>query len=183
MTHRERLLVLACASHGVVTTGAAQTAGVPAVEVRRLAARGLLARIGRGVYRMHEAPVTSMSEFAEAVALAGDGAVLVDEAVLSAHGLAQVNLRRIRVATPRRVRAKVPETVEIVRRRVPPDQRDSIDGVPAMTIEAALLTTRGRVMTERLVTAAHDAADRGLLDPEQEARVVAALTEDSWPGV
>lgn len=175
MTYRQRLRELAFDTHGVVTTKEALAIGVPAVELRKLAARGALRHLGRGVYRMLEVPVGALDEFAEAVALAGDGAVLADEAVLSALDLAQVNLRRVRVASPRRVRAKLPETVEVVHRDVPPEQRDYIDGVPSMTLEAALLGSRGRVMTERLVDAAHEAADRGLLRRDQEARVVVAL--------
>lgn len=175
MTYRQLLRELAFDTHGVVTAEDAAAAGVPAVELRKLAARGALAHRGRGVYRMLEVPTGRLDEFAEAVALAGPDAVLADEAVLAAHELAQVNLRRIRVATPRRVRAKLPPTVEIVHRDVPGEQRDDVDGVPAMSVEAALLSARGRVMTERLIDATRAAAARGLLGPRQEARVLAAL--------
>jgi len=175
MTYRQQLRELAFDTHGVVTTAQARAVGVPAVELRKLAARGALTQLGHGVYRMLEAPFGRMDEYAEAVALAGEGAVLADEAVLAAHDLAQVNLRRVRVATPRRVRAKLPKTVELIHRAVPIDELDYIEGVPAMSIESALLGARGRVRTERLIDAAHQAADRGLLRRDQEARVVAAL--------
>ncbi|MGH3774937.1 MAG: hypothetical protein ACRDRR_04255 [Pseudonocardiaceae bacterium] len=46
---------------------------MPAVELRKLAARGALARLGHGVYRMLEAPTGRLDEFAEAVAMAGEG--------------------------------------------------------------------------------------------------------------
>ena len=175
MTYRRTLRELAFETHGVVTSRSAQSVGVPSVELRKLAARGALTRLGQGVYRMDEAPAGELDEYAQAVALVGDGAVLADEAVLAAHHLAQVNLRRIRVASSRRVRARLPGTVEVIRRDVPEHQRDSIDGVPAMTIESAILGAHGRIMTERLVEAAHQARERGLLDPDAEARIVAAL--------
>lgn len=175
MTYRQKLRELAFETHRVITTTQAQAVGVPAVELRKLTARGALTRVGHGVYRMDEAPAGELDEYAQAVALGGEGAILADEAVLAAHHLAQVNLRRIRVAAPRRVRAQLPRTVEVFHRIVPDDQRTSIDGVPAMTIESALLGARGRIMTERLIEAAHQARERGLLDPDAEARVVAAL--------
>lgn len=175
MKHRQRLREFAFDTHGVVTTRDAVGIGVPAVEVRKLAARGALAHLGHGVYRMLEAPSGPLDEFAEAVALAGEGAVLADESVLAALGLAQVNLRRIRVASPRRIRAKLPDTVEVIQRLVPDDERDYIEGIPAMTVEAALRGAQGRVMTERLIEAARVAATRGLISPGQEARVIAGL--------
>lgn len=175
MSYRQQLRELAFDTHGVVTTRSAEAAGVPAVELRKLAGRGALTRVGHGVYRMLEAPAGKLDEFAEAVALVGEGAVLADESVLAALGLAQVNLRRIRVASPRRVRARLPDTIEVVHRVMPEDQRDYIEGIPAMTLEAALLASRGRVMTERLVDAARAAAVRGLISPGQEARVIAGL--------
>ncbi|GAA2165156.1 type IV toxin-antitoxin system AbiEi family antitoxin domain-containing protein [Pedococcus bigeumensis] len=171
-TYRQQLRELAYDTHGVITLSDAKAAGVPAVEVRKLANRGALEHRGHGVYRMLEAPVTPMDEFAEAVALAGDGAVLADEAVLAAHDLAQVNLRTISVATNRRIRAKLPATVNVIHKNVTADQRDDIDGIPAMSVEAALLAVRGRIMADRLVDAAHRATARGLVPPAREAQLV-----------
>jgi predicted transcriptional regulator of viral defense system len=183
MTYRKQLRELAFDRHGVVTTAAAVAAGVPAVEVRKLAGRGALCRRGHGVYRMLEVPAGPLDEYAEAVALAGPDALLADEAVLAVHGLAQVNLRRIRVASPHRVRARLPPTVELVHRNVPAGQRDYVDGIPAMSLEAALVACRGRIMTERLIDATRAAAARGLLVPRAKTRVLAALSgmNDSRP--
>lgn len=176
MTYRQVLREIAYDTHGVITTADAAAAGVPAVELRKLAARGALSRITYGVYRMLEVPSGDLDEYAEAVAVAGPDAVLADEAVLAAHDLAHVNLRRIRVATPRRVRTKLPATVEVVHKDIPATDRDSVDGVPAMSIPAALISSRGRVMTERLIDAAHDAARRRLISADQETAVVKELS-------
>lgn len=175
MTYRQQLRELAFDTHGVVTTGEAADIGVPAVELRKLAMRGALVQVGRGVYRMLEAPAGRLAEFAEAVALVGEGAVLADESVIAALDLAPVNLRRIRVATARRVRATLPPTVEVVHRDVPEHERDTVEGIPAMSAEAAIRASRGRVMNERLVEATRTAAARGLLSPGQEVRVLAHL--------
>ncbi|MFI2564141.1 type IV toxin-antitoxin system AbiEi family antitoxin domain-containing protein [Paenarthrobacter sp. NPDC018779] len=175
MTYRRKLRELAFETHGVITTATAESVGVPAVEVRKLAARGALTRLGHGVYRMDEAPYGEFDEFAQAVALVGPGALLADETVLAAHHLAHVNLRRIRVASPRRVRSHLPETVEVIRRTVPAHQQASIEGVPAMDVESAILGSRGRIMTDRLVEAAQQACEKGLLDRKAVTRIEVAL--------
>ncbi|MGL5866944.1 MAG: type IV toxin-antitoxin system AbiEi family antitoxin domain-containing protein [Dermatophilaceae bacterium] len=176
MTYRQTLRDVAHDNHGVVTLSGARTAGVPAVEVHKLTSRGALERVGKGVYRMLEVPVDALTGFAEAVASAGADAALADESVLAAHGLAQVNARTIRVATPHRVRAGLPPTVELVRAAVRPPDLDYIDGVPAMTVEAALIASRGRVMIERLVDAAHEAVRRDLITARQAQRVIDELS-------
>lgn len=178
MGYRQELRELAHDSHGVVTLRDAAAAGVPAVEVRKLASRGALTRLGQGVYRMEEAPADGLTEFATAVALVGGDAVLADESVLAAHDLAQVNVRRIRVATGERVRRRVPLTVEVVPRAVPLEQRTVIDGVPAMTLVAAIRASRGRVMTSRLVDAARLADARGLIDHRDAEAIIVELEQE-----
>ena len=175
MSYRQQLRELAFDTHGVVTTGDAARIGVPAVEVRKLAARGALTQVGRGVYRMLEAPSGRLSEFAEAVALAGPGAVLADESVLAALDLAHINLRRIRIASPRRVRVSLPPTVELIHRQMHADDQASIEGIPAMTVAAAIRGARGRVMAKRLIGATRSAAARGLLSPGEEAALLDEL--------
>ena len=177
MTYRQVLRELAFDTHGVVTLADAREAGVPDVAVRQLAQRGALERLGKGVYRMNEVPRGPLDEFAEAVALVGRQAVLADEAVLAAHDLAQVNLRRIKVATPApsRLRQELPQTVEVLRRRVPAADQDAIDGIPAMSIPAALIASIGRVMSERLLDAAEDAKARGLVSAADAERVTHAV--------
>lgn len=175
MTHRETLRDLAYDTHGVITLLHASEAGVPAAEVRKLASRGALERLGKGVYRMAEVPHTPLDEFAEAVALVGPDAVLADEAVLAAHHLAQVNLRRIKVATDRRIRHRLPATVEVVHRRVADDERDDIDGIPAMSLPAAMMASRSTILPERLVDAVRRATALQLISPRDGEHVLESL--------
>jgi len=174
MTYRDQLRWLAFDNHGVVTTAQAHAAGVPAVALRKLAARSVLRQVGYGVYRMQEVPATPLTEYAEAVALGGPGAMIADESVLALHDLALVNPKRIKVATTRRVRADLPSTVEIVRRAALPEP-DFVDGLPTMPTGDALRACRGRVMNERLTTAAREAHAQGLLLPEEADRVIRDL--------
>ncbi len=178
MSYRQELRELAHDSHGVVTVRDAASVGVPAIEVRKLASRGALTRLGQGVYRMDEAPVDGLTEFATAVALVGGDAILADESVLAAHDLAQVNVRRIRVATSERVRRRLPTTIEVVSRAVPADQRTELDGVPAMTLAAAIRASRGRVMTSRLIDAVRQADARGLIDHREAEAIRRELAQE-----
>jgi len=136
---------------------------------------GALTQIGRGVYRMLEAPAGRLSEFAEALALAGTDAVLADESVLAALDLTHVNLRRIRIASPRRVRVTLPPTVELIHRQIPEEDKGDVEGIPAMTVAAAIRGARGRVMAERLIEATRAAAARGLISPSDETSLLTDL--------
>lgn len=178
MGYRQELRELAFESHGVVTLRDAASVGVPAVEVRKLASRGALTRLGHGVYRMEEAPADALTEFAAAVALVGGDAVLADESVLAAHDLAQVNLRRIQVATGGRVRRQLPPTIEVIARTVPADQRTDLDGLPAMTLPAAIRASRDRVRTSRLIDAARQADARGLIDHREAEAIISELEQE-----
>jgi len=73
MGYRHDLWELAASRNGVVTITEAEDAGVPAVEVRKLVARGALLGYGQGVYTHREVPTTPFTEPAVAVALGGKG--------------------------------------------------------------------------------------------------------------
>lgn len=181
MSYRSVLRELSFDTHGVVTLAEAEAAGVPAVEVRKLASRGALIRLGQGVYRMAEVPPGPLDEFAAAVALVGADAVLADESVLAAYDLGQINVRRIKVATTARVRKRLPPTVEIVRKHVPTRLRADIEGIASMRVGAAALACRGKVMETRLVDAMNSASARGLIDHDEARRVISELeAADGW---
>lgn len=82
MSYRHDLWEIAAERHGVFTIAEAEDAGVPAVEVRKLAHRGALLAYGKGVYVHRDVPQTEQTRPAAAVALAGDGAFLQREGVL-----------------------------------------------------------------------------------------------------
>jgi hypothetical protein len=150
---------------GVLTGAAAAALGVHAIELCDAILAGELALIANDVYRHYDF-ITSLSEYAEAVALAGPGAVLADDAVLALHDLASVNPRRLRVAVPHPLPddVRLPATVEVVVRQLAPGDVTEVEGIPTMTVAAALRACRGRVMDERLRQGVHRAAEEGLLD-------------------
>ena len=174
-TYRRQLHERALEKYGFVTTRDARELGVPAVEVRKLAARGGLTHVARGLYRFDDIPHTGREEFMEAVLRAGHGAFLTGEAVLALHELAQVNPRAITVGAPRHVRADLPPTVEVHERAVPPGDLTMYEGIPSTTVAKALLDCRRTVMRERLELAVERAVERGLLRRSERERLRKAI--------
>ncbi len=169
-TYRDILRELAYDNHGYVTTTDAVGAGVPAVELPKLAARGRLEHIGYGLYRMAEIPPTDDDQFAEATLRAGDDGHLRGEAVLALLGLADVNPRKITVGTNRRVRREVPAYVKVT--QVPADTKVTrYRGIRAQQVDEALLECRGRVPGTLLRDAAARARMEGLLTTTEWKRV------------
>jgi len=161
---------IAAIRNGVVTIAEAEDAGVPAVEVRKLAARGALRGYGQGVYMHRDVPKTSFTEPMIAVALAGEGAFLHRESVLDLLGLGQLNPPKVRVGTRRRVRRTLPEWMELENR---PDVLDedltSYEGVPATTVRRALEDMRDRMPPDRWETVLVQALRQQLLGEQETA--------------
>ena len=114
--------------YGYVTTREAAEAGVPAVELPKLAARGGLENVAYGLYRVPDIPPTDYDQFAEALLRAGEGAYLHGESVLALFGLADVNPRQIKVAVRRRARPKLPPFIELTHVKGEPYARPSTKG-------------------------------------------------------
>jgi len=168
--YREIVRELALDRYGYVTTKDAVIAGVPAIELPKLAARGGLQNVAYGLYRVPDVPVTALDQFAEALLRAGDGAYLHGESVLALLGLADVNPRRIKVAIPRRARSKLPSFIELT--RVAGGLPTTLyEALPAQPIADAILECRGRIETERLLEAARQARAEGLLTTTEWQRV------------
>lgn len=161
-SYRDVVREIALDHYGYVTTRAAAAAGVPAGELPKLAARGGLVNVAYGLYRVPDIPPTPYDEFAEAVLRAGEGAYLHGESVLALFGLADVNPRRITVATPRRARPKLPPFMTLI--RVKDDQPTTLyEGIAAQPVADAITECRGRIETGRLLDAAKQARAQGLI--------------------
>jgi hypothetical protein len=162
-SYRAALYKIADDHHGYVTTALAQAAGVPSVEVRKIASRGGMTNIARGLYRVDGIDGGDHAAYAEAVLRVGEDAHLVGDSVLAFHELALVNPRHITVSTPRRVRRDVPTHIRIVHTRIDPTDLTEYDGIASTTVERAIRDSIGSIMAERLVDATRRAADEGLL--------------------
>lgn len=170
VTYREIVREIAFDSYGYVTTKEAVKAGVPAVELPKLAARGGLDHVAYGLYRVPDVPATAYDQFAEALLRVGEGAYLHGESVLALFGLADVNPRHIKVAIGRRARPELPSFVELT--HVKNDARTTTyEGLKAQPVAEAILECRGRIETERLQEAARQARKDGLLTTSEWQRV------------
>lgn len=175
-TNRRRLR--AVANRGYVTPDIAEEAGVPPVEVRKLASRGWLDHVARGVYRFPDLVDDERAPFYEAVLSVGDESYLTRDSVLAFHDLALVNPRRIRVGTARRVRRILPDHIELIRDDLPASDRTIYDGLPSATVERAIRDCIGTVMADRLVDATDRARDEGLIRRREHARLIEQIRND-----
>jgi len=162
--------------YGFVTTKQAAQAGVPAVELPKLAARGGLQNIAYGLYRVSDVPATPFDQFAEALLRAGDGAYLHGESVLALLGLADVNPRYVTVATTRRARPTLPPFVRLTQAKGQP-RTTFYEGLRAQPVADALLECCGLVEGERLREAARQARKDGLLTTREWQRIRQGLMQ------
>jgi len=176
-TYRRSLRERALDQYGYITTHDADELDVPAVELRKLAHRGGLEHLAYGLYRFEDVPHTGKEQFMEAVLRVGHDAHLTGDAVLALHDLALVNPRRVRVGAHDRVARKLPEFIEVVRTNVPDSERTRYEGIPATTIARALRDSKGTVMEDRLIEAAHEAIRAGLLRRKEATQILEELSE------
>lgn len=177
-THRSRLRDLSLDQFGYITPTDTEALGIPAIELRKIAQRGGLTHIGYGLYRFTDIPITEHDQFMEAVLRCGPDAHLTHDAVLAIHDLALVNPRRIHVGTPHRVRRTLPESIELTRGDVEPDDLTSYEGIPSTTVRRALLDCQHTIMNDRLHEAAREAGRLGLVPPRQLGALLDELGVD-----
>ena len=114
---------------------------------------------------------TRFDQFAETLLRVGDRAYLHGDSVLALLGLADVNPQQIRVAVPRRVRAKLPAFIELA--QVPDRARTTFyEDSAAQPVADAILKCRRRIETEQLLDAAKQARQEGLLTTTQWRQVL-----------
>jgi len=174
MKYREIVREIGLDNYGFVTTKEAAAAGVPAIELPKLAARGGLENVAYGLYRVADVPATAFDQFAEALLRVGEGAYLYGESVLALFGLADVNPRTVKVAVARRARPKLPPYIELV--RVQDGERTThYEGLAAQPVLEAILACRGRIEPTRLLEAAKQARAEGLVTKAEWRRVLKVL--------
>ena len=168
--YRDIVREIALDQYGYVTTRQATEAGVPSVELPKLAARGGLENVAYGLYRVPDAPPTAFDQFAEALFRAGEGAYLHGDSVLALFGFADVNPRRVKVAVRKRTRPKLPPFVELTLVK-----NDVVivhyEGLDSQTVADAILECRGRIERSRLLDATAEARKQGLLTTKEWQRV------------
>lgn len=170
MTHFDDVYEIAADEYGIVTAAQAREAGVTTGEMSRWCSEGKLIRRGFGVYKIARWVPTPYDAFAEAVALAGNGAFLWGESVLAMHGLALVDPRSVTVATPKRVRRQLPSWIRLV--PAPRGETGAVyEGIPSQRVADAIRSCVGTIMSDRLAEAADRARSEGLVTAEEYERL------------
>lgn len=160
MAHFDDIYDIAADGYGIVAATQAREAGATTGEMNRWCTDGKLLRRGHGVYKLVRWVPTPYDAYAEAVALVGGGAFLWGKSVLAMHGLALVDPRAIEVATPKRVRRKLPSWVETV--AAPKGERTTrYEGIPSQRVADAIESCAGSVMPTRLLETAKKARGEG----------------------
>jgi predicted transcriptional regulator of viral defense system len=141
MTVRDVVIARAAEQHGYVTAGDAREIGVDPTQLRLMAARGHLERIGRGAYRVPILPRTEHDELAEAVAWTQGRGVVSHESALELLGLSDVSPSRIHLTVPRdnHPRGTGGDLYRMHRRTLNPAAVTEHDGIPVTTSERTIL--------------------------------------------
>ena len=162
MTLYDNIYELASENFGLITTAQARVNGISKDELGKLRARGKLERIGHGVYRIKYHVPSILDVYADAVALVGHEAYVLGESVLAMLNLASVNPNSIYIGTTKRVRKKLPDYIKVIQRHTN-DETTFYDGIPCMTVAAAIRYCSGKVMPERLMEALLDGVREGYI--------------------
>jgi predicted transcriptional regulator of viral defense system len=123
--------------HGYFTASEAKAAGVPSVELVKMASRGVLERISQGVYRLARFPLSARAQYVEAVLWPQRGGigVLSHESALALHQLSDVNPSMVHITIPRthRIRRAVPRYLVVHQGVLGPEEWETIDAIPVTT--------------------------------------------------
>lgn len=175
MTKFNDIYEIAADNYGLITSAQARGIGVANNELVQYAKRGKIERIGQGLYRLVRYMPTPYDSYAEAVALIGPEAYLYGESVIAMHELAPTNPTYIYVATPKRVRRKLPTYIKVVQRSGE-GGKTVYEGIPSQTIAAAIRSCYGRMMDDRLRNATLAARAKGYLTRIEEQALLEELS-------
>lgn len=175
MTKFDDIYELAADNYGLITSAQARAIGVTNNELVQYAKRGKVERVGQGLYRLVQYIPTPYDSYAEAVALVGPGAYLFGESVIAMHELAPTNPSYVHVATPNRVRRKLPPYIKIF--HIAEDRKATLyEGIPSQTVADAIRSCRGKMMDERLRDATYTARAKGYLTRTEEQELLEELS-------
>ncbi len=164
---------------GLVTIEDAQAVGYEPKTLAKLAERGQLERVSRGVYRVPFLPGGAMQTYM-AAALWPQGApgVLTHETALDLWDVSDVNPAKIHIAVPRwhRPQRAIPKAYVIHREDLDPAEVTAIEGVPVVKLGRAIRQCAemnlGRDLLEQ---ATRQGRGRGLLSSAEHGTLVEEL--------
>ncbi len=174
---------VAASQWGLVTTGQATALGVPAMDVARAAARGLIRRVRHGVYAMYGGATGDHLEDIRAEWLATDSkrtaaerrgdadqVVVSDESAAEVHGIGDMPAGGVHLTADRRIRPSAATPVTTHRRTLHPREVEWVDGLPVTSVRRTLEDLATRWEPDHLRNATTDALSKGLLRPSDIAK-------------
>ncbi len=161
---------IAADNYGLIMSDEARDIGIPNIELVKLAHRGKLKRLGHGLYRLARYIPTPLDAYAEAVKLVGTEAYLYGESVLALHGLIPTNPAFIQVATPVRMRKKLPDYIHVVKIH-DQETKSYYEGIPSQSVANAIRACVGSIINERLIAAIHEARRLGIITASEEKQL------------
>lgn len=174
MTYYEEIYDLAIDNHYLVTCAQAVREGIPRVELAKLAHRGRLDNLGYGLYRLAQWVPDASYPYAEAVTRVGEGAYLEGESVIALLDLAPTNPAYMFVATPKRVRRRLPDGIRLKKAQAT-DKITMYEGIPCQHICCALVSAQQSMPQDRIRAAAHRAVEQGFLLESEEVALKESL--------
>ena len=178
-SYRKRIYGLIGDNNGLVNIDMAAAVGVPAVELRKLAQRGALERVGRGLYRIPFAPVNKFEQVLIAMSNVGEEAVLVSTSVLA---LLEIGLEmppKLLIGTTKRIRKELPPVIKLS--SVTPKQTQVIKGVTCQSVFEILSDRARTARKDRVQGELDDALRLGFIDNEEFIQLAAILNEKLQP--
>ncbi len=177
MTKFDDIFEIAADNHGLITSAQARQAGVSNNELVQYAKRGRINKVGHGLYQLSKWIPEKNDAYAWAVAATGAGALLFGESVIAMLELAPTNPSRIFVATPQRVRRKLPENlIAVYIKGIEPGA--IYDGIPSQSAYDAIFACKDKMLPERLSAAAKEARRQGFIS-EHEYRCLKNKLENT----
>jgi predicted transcriptional regulator of viral defense system len=186
-TRMDELFVLAEEHDGLLTSKEARAAGIQDSVLVRLAQRGRLERMTRGVYRIAHYPSDRFAQHREAVLWAKacqgpERIALSHETALLLYGISDANPSRVNLTVPTsaRLRRKCPEWVAIHRANLSPEDIGEHEGLPVTTVSRSIMDVL--LATHRIDVARQsvsDAVRAGLLHSAEASSLRRSISRTS----
>jgi predicted transcriptional regulator of viral defense system len=164
---------------GLVTVADARGVGYRAKTLSKLARRGQLERVSRGVYRLPFLPGGEMQAYmAAALWPLGVQGVLSHDTALDLWDVSDVNPAKIHIIVPRehRPQREIPKMYVVHREHLDPAQVTAIEGIPVVKLAVALRQcARAHLGADLLEQAARHGRARGLLSAQEHQALIREL--------
>ena len=184
VTKDEEVYALAEPQHGYFTSAQAKAAGLIQNTLTKMAHRGVIERVSRGVYRIVNYPVSHLSQYMEAVLWpqGGTHGVISHQSALAFHGLSDVSPAKIHVTlSPEyRVRRHTPSYLMIHSARLEERDVQVLNGIPVTTPVRSILDCHAaRIARAHVRQAIEDGRANGKLLAREVAQLEAHLRDDA----